>query len=324
MIQSPRRTTNVLALNLDLILILLSLLRLGVLPPFWQMLILFVCLLVALLAFLMLWSAPPTRWGKVYSLLFGSIFLLPAMASLLLIYALAHMYGLVEFGGAPSAGILALFSGLVITCFLTFLLRWRWRTLKEDFQGPDQPLEVKAALEQIKDGWGITPQEARKQGILLISIGLGLGVGLFCIGACSVPINLFSWHHLWGIQLTGLPEGPVGKLVFLALGILTLLGGLIMLVTLPKIGWRLMRYWRQGYSSSQEQITIQGQVVGMWFVGKGQQAKLLIKVQPPTGVGKLFLVEPRFVDFLPGNAQQEVRIEYLSGTEAIVSVTPLA
>lgn len=294
---------------LVLLLVGIGLFRLEMLlSSLWQ--VLFSCgwLLGGVIAFTLLWAAPPAQWGRAYPVLNVSIILLPFIASLMIILPLERLFGLATYTTNSSAIILALGSGLVIGGLLELLLRLKWR-----FQEQSLPPEVKAALEQTKDGWGTPPQQARKRGLLIIGTGLGFGVLGIAMGVASGSSFLS----------TDSPEGLVGEITFFSMSLLMLLGGLAILLVLPHAGWRLMHFWRQGRSNPPVLHVLQGQVVGMWIAGKGDGAQLLIKVQPPIGVSKVFLVGPHFVDLLPDNAQEVVRIEYLSGSEALMSVDPL-
>ncbi|HEU5199405.1 MAG TPA: hypothetical protein VFU32_07200 [Ktedonobacterales bacterium] len=319
--QKARSYLPLLPLTLPALLVRLELL----LPPFWQILLSFGFLLVSAVAYMLLWLFPPARLGRVYPVILSAFVLVSMPAPILLAAALFNIYNLATSGlDFISTAAIAVFIYAVVGVILGTLLYRRDRRREGDVM-KTKPPEVKAALERIKEGWGTSLEDALKQGVFMICMGPAGGI-FSSFGLLLGLTELFSLHQLWGMQITGLPEGQLSKIVFLAGSLLMLILGLWALIYTPVLGWRILRFWRKLHNDPQRGITftIQGTIADKWSVAQGAQGSLLVKVQPRTGSSKLLVVKPPLVDSLPNDDKEEVRIEYLFGTEAVVSIKTLA
>ncbi len=308
-----------LAINLPPALII----RLGmVAPPFWGILLAFGSLLVTTVLFLVLWNVSPLRQEKIYFILFSSLGFLPFSASFPLVHALSQLYDFTQWG---LDGVYGYFPGMIgggiIGVSLISLVSRRWRHLRQEED--EQPPEVKEALERMKEGWGTAPQEARKQGFATIWFGLGVGTGVMGVAIILVSPLLFSVHRFLGAPISGLPEGPVSKIILLAFSLFMLLGGLVMFIYLPIDGLRSLRLWRKWRDQPEERLTIEGKIVG-WWMNNALGDKTLLKIQRSNGSSKLLLVHDDLLLEDEEDESDDVRIEYLYGTEAVISVETLA
>lgn len=301
---------------------LLSVLALNVLPQ-WGFGIAAIPLLLAIPAYALLWHRPAANQPHTLDMLFYSAFASsPFLAVILLGIALARGQYFQYFQSVQVNPILFL---LLLGCTASLLLTpalilWKRHQEGQQIFTSDQEkqeaIQFREALARRRtEGWGLYPEEARRQGRIHLQAG-----GILIVSD-GLILFLVTRHFA---ALNGLGN-PI--YVIIMLGILA--DGLWLAYFPFRYGPRFTRSANAWRDQGEQVISVTGTLASFWqdnsLFNRYRNVGILIKLLLPDGNNQVLLVGPALTDQLPERAGTAVSIDYLPGCEAVIAIkTPVA
>lgn len=261
-------------------------------------------------AFVFLWRLNSTsslypRW-RTYAWLY--VLLAPLVSGNVAVLSLVKLFwsGVNVYMALLLGGL----AGAAVSGAALWLLSQHQPRLEERPEEPQlPPADLEQAKQRIVQGWGLTLEEAQKEGFLFF------GVGVLC--CCTGPV-VGLMLILPSEAATQLPQ----SVVYLLGGMLLLLTGPLAGIVMTRWGLRYLRYWHTWRHQAEEVFVVEGRLEAVWdfreLVNSSRQARL-VNILLPTGAHRLLVIGAAFANLVlePGNT---VRIEYLSGSEIVTNV----